>query len=83
MLNQYLTGITDAEPIFNWYYRCWTNIYMNNPYLTYPCTIAELILTDFLIQINIYEQLTVTCQNLINAYIIKPIFNWPRSTSNQ
>ena len=34
-------------------------------------------LTDFLIQINFYQYLAVTCQNLINTYIIVAIFNRP------
>ena len=36
-----------------------------------------LILKDILIQIIIYQFLTVIYQYLINAYIIKAIFNWP------
>ena len=48
---------------------------MINLYLTDPCTNADVILTDFLMQINIYKYVTVTYQYLINAYITKPIFN--------
>ena len=40
-------------------------------------TNAKLTLTDILIQIEIYQYLTVTYQYLINAYIIKAIFKWP------
>ena len=47
---------------------------MINLYLTDPCANANLMLTCFLIQINIYKYLTVTYQHLINAYMIKPTF---------
>ena len=53
---------------------------MFNPYLTdvyrylydyflfnWSFTNVKLILIDFLIQINIYQYLTVTCQYLVNA----------------
>ena len=39
-------------------------------------TNAKLILIDFLIQINIYQRLTVTYQYLVNAYIVKATLNW-------
>ena len=34
-------------------------------------TNAKLILIDFLIQINIYQYLTVTYQYLVKAYIVR------------
>ena len=46
-------------------------------------TNAKLILTNFLIQINIYQYLTVIYQYLVNAYKIKPIFNSPWPIFNQ
>ena len=47
MLNQYLSDT----------YQYLTDTYMINFYLTDPCTNANLIPTDFLIQINIYQYL--------------------------
>ena len=45
------------------------------PYLPDPFTNAKLILIDFLIQINIYQYLTVTYQYFVNAYIVKVTVN--------
>ena len=57
--------------IFNQY--LW---YLIISYLTDPLPMLNwYILTDILIQINIYQDLTVTYQYLINAWIIKAIFN--------
>ena len=49
---------------------------MTIPYLTDPLPIAKLIPIYFLIQINIYQYLTVTYQYLVNAYV-KATFNRP------
>ena len=51
----------------------------DNPNLSDPCTNTKLILTDFLIWINIYQYSMITYQYLINAYIIKLILKglWP------
>ena len=46
------------------------------PYLTDPLPIAKLVLIHFLIQIIVYQYLTVTYQYLVNAYIVKATFNW-------
>ena len=49
-------------------------------YLIVPCLTDPLPVptdADILVQINIYQYLTVTYQYLIKAYIIKAIFNWP------
>ena len=59
-------------PILNQYLNAWSIL---NQYLyDYSLFIwsfnnVKLILTDFLIQINIYQYLTVTYQYLANAYI--------------
>ena len=37
-------------------------------------TNTKQILIDFLIQIHIYQNLTVTCQYLVNAYTVKATF---------
>ena len=50
------------------------------PYLTESYTNAKLMQTDFLIQIKIYQYLAVTYQYLVNAYIVKAIFNWSLKT---
>ena len=53
------------------------NLLMPNYFLfNWSITNAKLILTDFLIQINIYQYLTVNYQYLVNIYIVKAIFNW-------
>ena len=74
-LNRYLTNnfryLTDTYQyllIFNTYV-------IITPYLTDHLPYAEVILANFLIQINIYQYLRVTYQYLINAYIIKAIFD--------
>ena len=69
MLNWYLTGT--CEYLHDYFLFNWSFTY------------AQLILIDFLSQINIYQHMTVTCQYLVNAYIVKatfkqpwPIFEW-------
>ena len=60
--------------MLNWYL---TDTYQ---YLIVPCLTDPLPVptdADILVQINIYQYLTVTYQYLINAYIITAIFNWP------
>ena len=59
-------------PILNQYLNAWSilNQYLYDYSLfIWSFTNVKLILTDFLIQINIYQYLTVTYQYLANAYI--------------
>ena len=59
-------------PILNQYLNAWSilNQYLYDYSLfIWSFTNVKLILTDFLIQINIYQYLRVTYQYLANAYI--------------
>ena len=63
------------KPLFNQYLPILNQYLHDYSLFNLSFTNTKLILTDVLIQINIHKYLTVTFQYLVNAYIVKAIFN--------